>query len=96
MKTPDTEPEKKPEVVQRVQQVLQHYGLNASSATQKLGYSTTSKLYNILKGSEPSYPTLVDFLRQWPDLSPDWLMLGQGPMLRGESGGSLAAPARQL
>ncbi|TYZ12724.1 LexA family transcriptional regulator [Hymenobacter lutimineralis] len=90
MKAADTEPEKKSEIVQRVQQVLTHYGLNASSATQKLGYSTTSKLYNILKGSEPSYPTLVDFLRQWPDLSPEWLMLGQGPMLRGENGGAAA------
>ncbi|GAB2784896.1 hypothetical protein GCM10027175_24350 [Hymenobacter latericoloratus] len=77
-----------------MQQVLRHYGLNASSATQKLGYSTTSKLYNILKGSEPSYPTLVDFLRQWPDLSPEWLMLGQGPMLRGEGSGTPAS-ARQ-
>ncbi|AII53806.1 helix-turn-helix transcriptional regulator [Hymenobacter sp. APR13] len=86
MQKPDSQSEKKPEVVQRIQQILTHFGLNASSATQKLGYSTTSKLYNILKGSEPSYPTLVDFLRQWPDLSPEWLMLGQGPMLRGESG----------
>ncbi|UOQ51724.1 S24 family peptidase [Hymenobacter cellulosivorans] len=70
----------------RVQQLLTHYGLNASSATQKLGYSTTSKLYNILKGSEPSYPTLVDFLKLWPELSAEWLMLGTGPMLRDEKG----------
>jgi len=84
VKTPDSQAQKKPEVVQRVQQLLQHYGLNASSATQKLGYSTTSKLYNILKGSEPSYPTLVDFLKLWPEVSAEWLMLGQGPMLHGE------------
>lgn len=86
MKQPDSEIENLSPVVQRVQEIFDYYGLNASSATKALGYNTTSKLYSILKGSEPSLPTLVDFLTKWPDLSPAWLTLGEGPMLRGESG----------
>lgn len=70
-------------VADRVQVLLSHYGLNASSATKKLGYGTTSKMYKILQGAEPSFPTLVDFLTVWPEVSPDWLMLGKGPMFRG-------------
>lgn len=70
-------------VSDRIQLLLDHYGLNVNKATQKLGYSTTSKLYKILKGAEPSYPTLVDFLAMWPEISAEWLLMGRGAMLQG-------------
>ena len=82
MEGPGSEAEKMPPAVERVNALFAHYGLNASSATRELGYNTTSKLYKILQGSEPSFPTLVDFLTHWPEVSADWLMLGKGPMLR--------------
>lgn len=69
-------------VTDRIKALLQHYNLNANSITQKLGYSTTSKMYKILQGAEPSFPTLVDFLKAFPAVSSDWLLLGQGFMLR--------------
>ena len=87
------EVEKLPSVVARVQELFDHYGLNASSATKALGYNTTSKLYKILQGSEPSLPTLVDFLKKWPKVSPEWLVMGDGPMLRGAAGTAPAATA---
>lgn len=71
-----------PTVTDRIRLLLQHYKLNANSVTLKLGYSTTSKMYKILQGAEPSFPTLVDFLKTFPDVSSDWLLLGVGPMLR--------------
>lgn len=74
---------KKSTVVDRVRELFDHHGLNANSASKGLGYNGTSKLYKILQGSEPSFPTLVDMLTRWPDTSADWLLLGQGPMLRG-------------
>lgn len=91
MEAVDSEVEKLSPVVQRIQQMFEHYGLNASSASKLLGYSTTSKLYKILQGSEPSFPTLVEFLDKWPDVSTEWLVQGRGQMLRGETGG--AAPS---
>ncbi|WP_083937804.1 S24 family peptidase [Hymenobacter aerophilus] len=96
MKCADTQTKKIPAVVQRVQQLFEHYNLNASSATKALGYSTTSKLYSILGGAEPSYPTLVDFLTQWPNISADWLMLGVGPMLRSATATDAPAPKPTL
>jgi signal peptidase I len=91
MERSSSEVESIPPVVTRVQEFFDHYGLNASSAAKALGYNTTSKLYKILQGSEPSLPTLGDFLTKWPELSVEWLVLGNGPMLRSESGG--AAPS---
>lgn len=83
-------------VTSRITQMLKHYGLNANSVTQRLGYNTNSKMYKLLQGTEPSFPTLVDILGAFPDVSPGWLVMGEGPMLRGESGGARAAPGRAV
>lgn len=83
MEQSGNEVEKISTVVDRVRELFDHHGLNANSASRELGYNGTSKLYKILQGSEPSFPTLVDMLSRWPDTSADWLLLGQGPMLRG-------------
>ena len=69
-------------ITDRIKALLSHYNLNANSVTAKLGYSTTSKMYKILQGAEPSFPTLVDFLKAFPAVSGDWLLLGVGPMVR--------------
>jgi phage repressor protein C with HTH and peptisase S24 domain len=69
-------------VTTRIAEMIAHYGLNANSLTVKLGYSTNSKMYKILSGTEPSFPTLVDMLRAFPEVSPNWLVLGEGSMLR--------------
>ena len=90
------EVEKLSPVTVRVQELFDHLGLNASSATKALGYNTTSKLYKILQGSEPSLPTLVDFQRKWPELSLDWLVLGEGSILRGQTGGATATSDRAV
>lgn len=81
-------------VTDRIKSLLGHFGLNANSVTAKLGYSTTSKMYKILQGAEPSFPTLVDFLKAFPAVSGDWLMLGEGPMLR-EGSASSAGRVRE-
>lgn len=71
-------------VTTRINELLQHYGLNANSVTQKLGYNTNSKMYKILSGTEPSFPTLVDILDAFPEVSPAWLVMGRGTMLESE------------
>ncbi|MGI4883975.1 MAG: S24 family peptidase [Janthinobacterium lividum] len=48
-------------------------------------------MYKILQGAEPSFPTLVDFLKAFPAVSGDWLLLGAGAMMRE---GAQPAPAK--
>ncbi|MFD2787388.1 S24 family peptidase [Hymenobacter rubripertinctus] len=38
-------------------------------------------MYKILSGTEPSFPTLVDILDAFPEVSPAWLVMGRGEML---------------
>lgn len=92
MEQSGNEVEKISTVVDRVRELFDHHGLNANSASRELGYNGTSKLYKILQGSEPSFPTLVDMLTRWPDTSADWLLLGQGPMRRGPASPTLRDP----
>lgn len=73
---------------------LQYKGLNANSAAQQMGYTNASKIYKLLQGTSPGFDTIVEFLTTWPDLSPDWLLLGSGPMVRGDSGGAAPLPGR--
>ena len=48
-----------------------------------MGYSRTSKLYKVLKNEvRPGYETIVDLLASFPDVSADWLLMGQGAVLR--------------
>ncbi|NVO30247.1 S24 family peptidase [Hymenobacter sp. P5342] len=91
MKDADSEVEKMPAVVYRIQEMMSHYNLNTNSMAKELGYTATSKLYGIMGGSAPSFGTLTDILDKWPEVSSDWLVLGRGPMLR--SAGGAATPA---
>jgi hypothetical protein len=81
-------------VTDRIKEMLQHYGLNANSVTHKLGYSTTSKMYKILQGTEPSFPTLVDILHAFPEISPGWLVMGEGQMIRSVASDTVPAMGR--
>ena len=67
----------------RIKQILAHYQMNASQASQKLGHANSSKLYKFLAGDfKPGYDSLVELLATWPEISGDWLLMGRGPMLR--------------
>lgn len=45
-----------------------------------------STLESIIKGSEPRYNAIFRILTMLPDISPDWLLLGKGNMLRSSEG----------
>lgn len=76
----------------RISTWLAHKGLNANAAAQLLGYANSSKMYKLLQGTSPGFETLVELLTVWPDLNPDWLLLGKGPMSRPAEAQSAAFP----
>lgn len=71
-----------PDTGGRIKQLFEHYQLSTYQANQKLGTERSSKLYKVLSNEvRPGYDTLVQLLAAFPDVSPRWLLLGQGPML---------------
>lgn len=86
METTDNQPQKISGIADRIKQLLDAKGLNASSASKELGYTVPSKLYGILSGASlPGFVTLTDMLERWSDLSAEWLLRGRGQMLVGEA-----------
>ena len=70
----------------RIKQLFEYYKLSTYEANNRLGYNRTSKLYKVLKNEvRPGYETIVDLLASFPEVSADWLLMGQGPMLRADA-----------
>lgn len=52
-----------------------------------IGYNYQEKLYRLVRveGTAPSFEMVQDILRAFPEVNPDWLILGEGEMIRRHS-----------
>lgn len=70
----------------RLKQMIAERQMSTYEASRMLGYDRASKLYKLIANEvKPSYETMLDLMRAWPDVSPDWLLKGEGPMHRADS-----------
>lgn len=71
-------------IKERILQVSEYYGISKEKFFEDLGIT-----YGNFKGSAKERPVNSSFLEKilttFPDLSPDWLLLGNGEMLRNSS-----------
>lgn len=78
-------------MVERIRQIIEYYRLNTRQFEQKI-FTSSGQIYKYLsRGSGLNSDTLVKILENCPEISPDWLLLGKGKMLRQDS---KKAPAR--
>jgi len=65
----------------RIKQVIKHYELNPNSFSVRLGMRDTT-IRNILKErNKPSYDVIIKIISTFVDISPIWLLQGNGEML---------------
>lgn len=70
---------------QRYLEFMNHFGLNPNSLASALGDTARVKFHKYKTGeSEPNSTSLFVIASHYP-ISLDWLILGEGPMLRHES-----------
>lgn len=68
-------------VGQRTQQLISHLGLTKNGFAQKIGVSSTV-INGIVKDShKPGSKVLDAIKREYPDVSTDWLLTGDGNMI---------------
>lgn len=66
----------------RIRQIIDHYDLTVNELAAKIGGSRM-KFYNLTKGlSKPDFKTTESILNEFPDVSAEWLMRGDGAMLK--------------
>jgi transcriptional regulator with XRE-family HTH domain len=70
----------------RFKQILEHLGASAAEFADKLGVQR-SAVSHILSGrNNPSLEFLQKVLTNYPQINPDWLLLGMGNITRDSSG----------
>lgn len=71
-------------VNERINEIISKNGYKSRRAfSDKIGVAQTS-LNDILKGAEPKFSTLNKILKAEPLISAEWLLLGEGSMLKEE------------
>ena len=69
----------------RIEKIMEVYNLSASQLADKLGIQR-SGLSHILSGrNRPGLDFAIKVLEKFPDINPDWLLLGRNVMLRKDS-----------
>lgn len=70
-------------MVERLKQVIEYYGLNTRQFEQKI-FASSGQIYTLLsRGGGLNLTTICKILENCNEISPDWLLLGKGEMLRG-------------
>lgn len=69
------------EISHRIQQLMKHKELTQKKLGDLVGYSDVA-VGKLASGvNEPRLGFLAGVLREFPDVNPRWLLLGEGPML---------------
>ena len=69
-------------VIQRVKELMKAKGENAASFAKEIGVPQTTFNRYIAQDKTPTIECVISILATFPDISPDWLLLGTGPMYR--------------
>lgn len=71
--------QKNMEIIERIQQIIDHENLNTSSFAKKIGVvDQTIRGIVIQKRNKPGYDLIVKILQTFNWVDPEWLILGKG------------------
>lgn len=70
---------------EKIRQIIEFYGLNVRQFEQKISASEGQIYKYLSRGGGLNSDTVAKILDNFPDISPDWLLLGKGEMLRSEA-----------
>ena len=73
----------------RVVAVLKHIGMNVNRASKMLGIPQRTLNRQVNEGGNISMDLVYAILNNVPEISPAWLIAGEGPMLVGEEAPSI-------
>ncbi|MEO4004258.1 S24 family peptidase [Flavobacterium sp. CAU 1735] len=68
--------------IERVKEIIRYYGLSISGFEKKIHMSNNSIQTAIKRTASLKDDTLNNILKAFPDISPEWLLMGNGKMFR--------------
>lgn len=78
---------------QRFTQLIQHLGLSKNAFAQSLDKTATVIQHLVDERNKPGYDLLCKVFDTYPNVSKDWLLQGDGPMLKTDSAPAVPAQA---
>ncbi len=79
--------QKNMEIIERIQQIIDHENLNTSSFAKKIGVvDQTIRGIVIQKRNKPGYDLIVKILQTFNWVDPEWLILGKGEIQKANKG----------
>lgn len=66
----------------RLLKIIKHYSLTSSRFADELGVQRSGISHIISGRNQPSYDFIVKLMKVYPEINPDWLLMGSGSMLR--------------
>lgn len=70
---------------ERIKLLISGQGLSASKFAEKIGVQASGISHIISGRNKPGYDFIVKVLENFPEVNPDWLLLGEGGMFREDS-----------
>ncbi len=71
------------EAWERIEKVIEHFGLNKNSFSREIGLSNNVTIGRIIKQKRnPSYGTLRKITNRFPEINYEWLLTGHGEMIK--------------
>ncbi len=70
------------EVAKRIAELIEYSGMKVADFAERVGIQKSAVSHLISGRNKPSFEVLSSMLILFPELNPDWLILGAGDMLR--------------
>lgn len=70
-------------IIDRIKELIAQKEMNETSFAKSIGLSQRT-LNNYMNGRSPSYEAIDAILRAFPDVSAEWLLMGEGEMYKSE------------
>ena len=70
---------------ERLNMLLEEYGLNSSRLAEKMGIQRSGISHIMAGRNKPSFDFIVGLLKLFPELDANWLLTGDGTMLKGDN-----------
>lgn len=64
----------------RIRKILQEYGLTSTNLADKIGVQRSSISHLLSGRNKPGFDFIHKLLKNYPDINPHWLIMGEGSM----------------
>lgn len=79
----------------RIQKIIDQQGISLNAFAQEIGVNRSTVSHILTGRNKPSVEVLQKILKRFPELSTDWLLLGNGSMYAKKESSEVSSPSQK-